>query len=553
MWKFLFERWHGAQCRGVWMWLAVASWLGVADLEASPLLGWSPGAVWLALAALSCLKATLLWLLYLVARPKRWSRFLMIGIIALYSLMCVTNGVVYTIYGFGISHRLMAALAQTNSRETMEFFPVLLPNVGTALTRRGLLLALLAGYGFYIEIRRISAREFFWLVGTVSVAGAVATAFAMAGMGQGRNLFLMSVRVPKNIIESRREMRAMDELMRSLRPLPDAASVHSSQDAATIVMVIGESATTEHWGLYGYPLPTTPRLAAMKDSLIVFTDALGSSTTTAVNMERILTLMNDDSPGEWYEYPMLLDIFNAAGYRTFWLSNQERMGVWSNSSGAMASRASRVKYVGTQSSEDALEYRYDEVLLPEYRLALVDTARAKQITLHLMGSHNEYRLRYPASFSRFKAEDERGLHRQKWINDRKLRTIAEYDNSILYTDSILGEVIGAVARDPKPAIFVYFSDHGENVYSDRDFIGRDRRHMQVPMVVYANAAYRRAFPERVERLKAACGKAFSTSGISYLLMGLSGTEYNGYDATRDISSPSYRQRPRYVDREAIDE
>ena len=45
------------------------------------------------------------------------------------------------------------------------------------------------------------------------------------------------------------------------------------------------------------------------------------------------------------------------------------------------------------------------------------------------------------------------------------------------------------AVSERPAVVIYFSDHGENVYDGGDFIGRDELHVEVPFLVYPNKQY----------------------------------------------------------------
>lgn len=236
---------------------------------------------------------------------------------------------------------------------------------------------------------------------------------------------------------------------------------------------------------------------------------------------------------------------NEAGYRTYWLSNQERTGIWGNSSGAMSGNADVVKYVGGESLEDALLDRYDEALLPEVTKALADSAAF--IGVHLMGSHMEYSNRYPASADYFKGTDVIRKMPRPWLSDSKAQTVAEYDNSIRYTDAILGQIIDRISRLSRPALFVYFSDHGENVYDSRDYRGRDNTSVMVPMVVYANYAYRRSNPDMVEALRRAVSLPVSTATVAFPLMTLTGTSYSRYISDRDFLSPDFKVRPRYVD------
>lgn len=54
----------------------------------------------------------------------------------------------------------------------------------------------------------------------------------------------------------------------------------------------------------------------MRDSLYIFRDAIGCSTSTAMNIERILTFEEDSAPdGSWYRYPALIDMLKNRALR----------------------------------------------------------------------------------------------------------------------------------------------------------------------------------------------------------------------------------------------
>lgn len=240
----------------------------------------------------------------------------------------------------------------------------------------------------------------------------------------------------------------------------------------------------------------------------------------------------------------------ADGYTTWWLSNQERTGEWSNLSGILSSDANVVKYLGSTDSEDHLNQCYDEVLLPELRGALDTAAESRFICLHLLGSHTAYRERYPTGRGRIKATDVMSIHpKREWLDEERSRIVAQYDNSILYTDSILSEIIKDLSLRGEPSLMVYFSDHGENVYDDRDFRGRDPKYVRVPFIIYANRSYRENNPEIMAVLQSASRQAFSTADVIHMLVTLSGSSYRMYDTRCDILSPQFRRRVRYVDGE----
>ncbi len=537
--------------RRLWLCLVLLSALTICDIPTAPIYGFGKAYIVAYILGVAVLKGSALivvidWLL-------SWKRFKWLGWLAVgvYGFLGIVNAGAWFFYKFGISRKLFIVLSQTNGTEVSGFLPGLISN----------LLSLLSSFPFWCVvavaalllrfINRVPQKIFACTIVCGSILGlGMFVSFAM-NYPYGRSANIMALRIPKYAADVYRSEKEMQALLANLKPFPEPHKVTSEKSAAVVLVVIGESASREHLSLYHYPLETSPCFDALKDSLFIYTDAIGSSATTSGNLERILTFKKDDNTyNDWYKYPRLVDLFKIAGYKCFWLSNQERVGLWSNASGALASGSDVVKYIGSENSEDALSTKFDEELLPEVEAALADSARNKLIVAHLMGSHTEYKNRYPSKFSRFDAEDELALGSRPWLNMNSAQVVAEYDNSILYTDYVVGGMVSLIARLSSPSVLVYFSDHGENVYDERDFVGREPKYVKVPFVIYANAAYRKNYPEISERVRASQNYPISTANIIYSLMTLTGTSYPLYDSADDFLSEEFIPRKRYVD-EAI--
>ena len=535
----------------LWLVLWVAGMLSVADIPGSPVFVLSRPAQWVYIVAVGALKASVLYIPLAWMMRRRRLRVTAHVLVGVYFVAALANALCYRFYEFGVTRKLFVILSQTTPREAAEFLPGLVSNLTSLLaspsTYAGVAVAGLAAWLWLLIPRRAAAAT----AAMLTMAGAVAFGIFCASYTYGRTAHSLVLRTAKYMAEVATERRRFESMLAQPAVLPSPRTVTPGAPV-TVVVVIGESASRDHLSLYGYPLPTSPRMDAMRDSLFVFTDAIGSSSCTAGNMERILTFKKDDATsGDALSYPGVIDVFKAAGYRTWWLSNQERVGAMSNISGVLAGRADVVRYVGADDSGDALAVRYDEALLPDFRAAMADTAASRLIFVHLMGSHTEYDMRYPAEYAYFSSRDEYspGL---PWLDKRSASRRAAYDNSIRYTDDVLGRIMDAVASSPAPAVMVYFSDHGENVYDVGPYSGRGRDYVRVPFVVYANCAYRRMCPDATAALGAAVGRPFSTANVVYALMTLTGTGYALYDAADDVLSPDFRRRVRMVDEVAWD-
>lgn len=455
-------------------------------------------------------------------------------------------------YGFGISMKLFKIIAETNLTEVGEFLPELGEKLSSLILSPWLWIFVLAFAALWKWLPLVPGK---WLAGgslAFSVLGLVYLGAVVVPADFGRTSHSVFARSTRCVMKYMADNRKIRELQAQKRPLPYTETLESSHAAERVVVVIGESASRGHMSLYAYPLPTTPRLDSIRSELYVFDGAVASSSSTAENMPRLLSFMTDE-PGakEWYEYPSLLQIFRQLGYRNYWLSNQEFSGQWSNLSSILSADADVLKYVGSMDSDDHFLYRHDDILMPEWNTALAAGDSLQLVFLHLMGSHFQYDRRFPQDRCRFSKEDVLKKLPRKWLNAEKAEIIANYDNSIRYTDSLLYQMIDGVKKTPQPAVLIYLSDHGEDVYDDRDYRGRDVKFVEVPFIIYANDAYREKNPWIIKEIEAARTAAFSTSELPQMLMHLTGTRYQIYDSLRDPISKSFRTRKRWVDEEVF--
>ena len=527
--------------------ICIFSFLSLIDIPSSPVFLMPPVCQYLYLATVSVFKGLLLMTLMYPLLRMRLTGVVWVAV-GLFGVISMFNAFSFFYYGMGISRKLMLIMAQTTPDETRNFLPGLLGNIGMMLSSLTLYIAAVIVILLYFIVKKCGRKTFI-----VSL-----TVMAMIGMGSfvafsiaytsGRSAHFMVARIAKYGIEVYDWNKQFQAMQSDCRPLPDSETVTSDHLSHTVVIVIGESALRSHHSAYGYPLQTTPSLDSMADSLTLFTDAIGSSKSTAGNMERILSFKEDDATfGDGLEYPLVIDFLKEAGYKTYWLSNQERMGTVSNTSGVMVMNSDVIVYAGADNSEDALIVKYDDVLLPYFDNAIADSAEYKFIFLHLLGSHVEYNRRYPKDYGYFNADDELNAFDYKWLDRDKATRRAEYDNSIRYTDRLLSHIIQSTAALDEPALFIYFSDHGENVYDDSSYSGRDNSTVRVPFVVYANKRYRDENPDIIRQINDRSGRSFSTANIVHMLITLTGSGYIRYNPRLDVLSDDFIERARYVD------
>ncbi|GAB3033001.1 phosphoethanolamine transferase [Bowmanella dokdonensis] len=223
-----------------------------------------------------------------------------------------------------------------------------------------------------------------------------------------------------------------------------------------VVVVVGETARADHFSLNGYARQTNP-LLAQQTSLLSYTQVQSCGTSTAVSVPCLFSFSDRESfdIDTAKNTENVLDVLHRAGVSLLWRdNNSDDKGV-----------ADRIPYEDFQTSER------NPICNPECRdmgmLAGLQEFIDSQtgdilIVLHQMGSHGPaYFKRYPQAFERFtpacQSNELAECSHQEIIN--------AYDNSILYTDYFLNEVIELLKRNTPEfeTAMLYMSDHGESL------------------------------------------------------------------------------------------
>ena len=313
-----------------------------------------------------------------------------------------------------------------------------------------------------------------------------------------------------------------------------------------VVFILGESTGRNHMSLYGYKLDTSPRLRR-RENLYVFTDTVSPHSHTIPVMEKLFTFYRYNSEGRWFTYVNLFNILNAAGYKTFWLSNQEGFGIYSTAGRFYAKQGGLSEFAAAWSSEKEMR-NYDEILLPILDKTLLNSENSKNFyVLHLMGTHSRYDFRYPygSEFEKFSYKDEDGF---KGISDSQRGIRAQYDNAVLYNDFVVDEIIKRFEN--KNAIVIYVSDHGEEVYDVRDMLSHDEQNVsrymiEIPFLIWTSNKFIDTYPDLCQRIAVSVNKPFMTDDMIHVILDIMQIETKDYDASKSIINDKFdmsRQR-----------
>jgi heptose-I-phosphate ethanolaminephosphotransferase len=187
------------------------------------------------------------------------------------------------------------------------------------------------------------------------------------------------------------------------------------------VLVIGESLTRDHMHLYGYTRPTTPWQDHLSsdEGTVVFAHAFSNHVHTIPSLTFALSQKNQYNNIELTKAVSIIEIARAAGYETWWISNQKSMGQFDTPVSLMATTAEHKIWLNENSDLVLTKPQYDEALLQN--LPEISGNRPVLIVLHLMGCHDYYPERYPWKFA----------------NPQYTGRVGFYDNAVTYNDFVI--------------------------------------------------------------------------------------------------------------------
>ena len=341
----------------------------------------------------------------------------------------------------------------------------------------------------------------------------------------------------------------------------EAASTKIQVDSCSfhvpdIVLVIGESYNKHHSQLYGYNKPTTPRQQAMAEegSLVPFSDVVSSWNLTSFVFKHMLSLYAVGDSGEWCDQPLFPEVFRKAGYHVTFITNQflpqAKEAVYDFSGGFFLNHPEVSSRLFDK--RNIKLYRYDDGVLKEL-MANSQKPKANLTILHLMGSHVDYRARYPQkSFRRFTPQ----MYNRPDLTDKQKQTLADYDNSLLYNDSIVKAITNCFVD--KEALVIYMPDHGEEIFDDKPYVS-GRRHnadidyrlarneMEIPFWIWGSPKYIENHPYGWQAIQVAKDRPMMTDALPHLLLYLGGISTPLYRSELNIISPDYNtHRPRIL-------
>ena len=306
-----------------------------------------------------------------------------------------------------------------------------------------------------------------------------------------------------------------------------------------LLLVVGETARAQNWGLNGYARQTTPELSRIPD-LINFSQVTSCGTSTEVSLPCMFSPYGrrDYNEERIRSHQSLLHVLDHAGIATLWRDNQS--GCKGVCDGLRTQRLDATQDASLCNDKRCL----DEVLVKDLLAQLSPGAGDRVVVLHQLGNHGpNYFERYPPAFKRFTPtcdNPELGeCERQDIVN--------AYDNALLYTDHVLAEAIGLLAKqDDYDSALIYVSDHGESLGEKGLFLHgmpyaiAPQEQTHVPMVMWFSPGFVRDSGLDTGCLRRVAAQPASHDNLFPSVLGLFQVSTKVYRPAGDLFAPCRR-------------
>lgn len=234
-----------------------------------------------------------------------------------------------------------------------------------------------------------------------------------------------------------------------------------------VVLILGESSRADHFHINGYDRETTPLLEKRKN-LVNFKDTTSCGVWTRVSVPCIVTRATAADKAPIDSETSIVSLLRHLGFETAWFAAQGNFSPADPTTAVSKEAEKRIVLEEQQYLDNTIK---DEALLPLLDAMLAHRNRPMFLVLHTYGSHWQYSARYPKAFEQFKPACGMTLDRNFDIagqvseigdcSKNHEALVNAYDNSILYTDYIVDQVLSRLEK--YNAIAVYTGDHGESL------------------------------------------------------------------------------------------
>ncbi|OFJ41306.1 phosphoethanolamine transferase [Pseudomonas koreensis] len=300
------------------------------------------------------------------------------------------------------------------------------------------------------------------------------------------------------------------------------------------VLVVGESARAQNFGILGYDRDTTPQLDK-EAGLIAFTDVHSCGTETAVSVPCMFSNMGrkDYNASKARNEEGLLDVLKRAGIDVIWRDNQS--GCKGTCDRVTVQDVSKLQDPALCANSECR----DEILLQGLQSFIDHLDKDTVLVLHQMGSHGpDYFKRYPKEYEHFTPVCESNA-----LNNCSRESIVNgYDNTLVYTDHVLASLIDVLRsnQDKVDTAMLYLSDHGESLGEYNLFLHgtpymlAPEQQKHVAMLAWFSDSYQKAYSVDTHCLQLSRDKPLSQDNLFHSMLGLLEVRSSVYQPALDM-------------------
>ncbi|RTE66191.1 phosphoethanolamine--lipid A transferase [Amphritea opalescens] len=445
-------------------------------------------------------------------------------------------------YNIMIDKTMIMNMMETDLKESTELFSI---SLLAYVTLTGVLPAL---WVWHIQINYGSPLRFLLTKVTtftaiILVIGLIAVTFYQDYASLFRNhRYVRDLIVPLNYVYSLQSY-AQHFLPKNKREFQTVGSdAHlglswqpKAQKKVVTILVVGETARRANFSLYDYERQTTPKLS--QQNIFSFSDFSSCGTSTAVSLPCMFSNMDRSN----YDHDQainsdnLLDVLQRSGLSVIWEDNNSGCK-------GVCNRVENVSIV--EDDNPALCHDgecFDMVLLEKLEQTIKAADNNVVIVLHQKGSHGpSYFLRAPEAFRKFSpvcdTNQLQECSQQEIIN--------AYDNTVLYTDYFLSEVINFLKSrsDQYDASMLYLSDHGESLGENNLYLHgvpymlAPKEQTEIPFIFWMDDGFANRFSINKHCIDGKRKDHFSHDNLFDSMLGLLDVQTKAYRQDMDIFS-----------------
>lgn len=300
-----------------------------------------------------------------------------------------------------------------------------------------------------------------------------------------------------------------------------------------VVLVVGETARAQNFSLNGYSRNTNPYLR--NENIINFSNAWSCGTTTAVSVPCMFSHLDrshyDDDTARHSEN--VLDVLKHAGVNVFWRENDSGCkGVCER----VAQESMIHLHVNGLCNDEEC---FDEILLDHLQDRINTLDKDTIIVLHQKGSHGPaYSKRYPEKFNVYTPT----CNTSTLSDCSQQNVINAYDNTILYTDYFLEQVITFLKQNSPQfnTAMIYASDHGESLGENNlylhgmPYMFAPEEQKRIPFMMWLSNDIETNNGISDACLRGQSNQEYSHDHLFHSLLGLMNIETSVYNSALDI-------------------